>query len=151
MFSSIAFYYLPIVKWLFIQSNGFKYCYVPPKSNSTTVICLHIVKWLNGFILTIDGILTIATTPGQSRPGSNGNDGVLCIPNAPAILEPHHQIVYCDIHVIRGVVLSLCRESIGVFCSPSQGNCAFWAFIFAFGMLLFLFLSFSLNDPIKNK
>ena len=30
---------------------------------------------------------------GQSGPGSNGNEGVLCIPKGPALLKPHHQIV----------------------------------------------------------
>ena len=35
----------------------------------------------------------MATTPGQIGPGSNDNEGVLCIPQAPALLEPHHQIV----------------------------------------------------------
>ena len=34
--------------------------------------------------------LSGATTPGQSGPGSDGNEGVL---KAPALLEPHHQIV----------------------------------------------------------
>ena len=37
--------------------------------------------------------LSGATIPDQSGPGSNGNEGVLCIPKAPALLEPHHQIV----------------------------------------------------------
>ena len=32
------------------------------------------------FIRPIDRILSGATTEGQSRPGSDGNDGVLCIP-----------------------------------------------------------------------
>ena len=34
----------------------------------------------------MDGILSGDTTPGQSGPGSDGNEG-------PALLEPHHQIV----------------------------------------------------------
>ena len=34
-----------------------------------------------------------ATTPGHSGPVSDGNDGVLCIPKVPALLEPHDQIV----------------------------------------------------------
>ena len=32
------------------------------------------------FYLTIDGTLTDTTTQGQSRPGSNGDEGVLNIP-----------------------------------------------------------------------
>ena len=34
-----------------------------------------------------------ATTPGQSESGSDGSEGVLRFPKAPALLEPHHQIV----------------------------------------------------------
>ena len=37
--------------------------------------------------------LSGATIPGQSGPGSNGNEEVLRIPKVPALLEPHHQIV----------------------------------------------------------
>ena len=58
--------------------NGFKYCYF------TLVILFNIngfksSKWLNSFIWPIDGTQTGATTPGQSRPGSNNNKGVLNI------------------------------------------------------------------------
>ena len=44
--------------------------------NLTSVICLNTVcsTWL------IDRTLSGATTPGQSVPGSNGNEGVFCIP-----------------------------------------------------------------------
>ena len=41
----------------------------------------------------IDRTLLVITTPGQSEPGSDGNEGVLHISKAPALLEPHHQIV----------------------------------------------------------
>ena len=44
-------------------------------------------------IWLIDRTLSGATTPGQSGPGSDDNEGVLHIPNTPALLEPHHQIV----------------------------------------------------------
>ena len=44
--------------------------------NLTCVICLHTVC----FIWPIDRTLSGATTLGQSGPGSNGNDGVLHIP-----------------------------------------------------------------------
>ena len=33
----------------------------------------------------IDRALSGATTPGHSRPRSNGNEGVLCIPQSPSI------------------------------------------------------------------
>ena len=42
-------------------------------------------------IWPIDRNLSGATTPDSSGAGSN--EGVLCIPKAPAFLEPPHQIV----------------------------------------------------------
>ena len=39
-------------------------------------------KWLNSSIWPIDGTLIGMTNPSQSRPGSNGNDGVLHIPQS---------------------------------------------------------------------
>ena len=35
----------------------------------------------------IDRALSGATIPGQSGPGSNGNEGVVCIPQSPGISE----------------------------------------------------------------
>ena len=40
---------------------------------------MQTVKWLNSSIWPINGILTGATTPGQSEPKSNGNESVLHI------------------------------------------------------------------------
>ena len=45
------------------------------------------------FIWPIDRILLGATTLGQSGPRRNGNKGVLHIPQTPALLETHYQIV----------------------------------------------------------
>ena len=39
----------------------------------------------NSSIWPIDMTLLIATTPGQSGPGSDGNEGVLCIPRNSSI------------------------------------------------------------------
>ena len=47
----------------------------------------------NSSIWAIDRTQSGATTPSQSEPGSDGNEGVLHIPKAPALLEPHQQIV----------------------------------------------------------
>ena len=44
-------------------------------------------------IWPIDRSLSGATTLGQSGPGSDGNEGYSIFPKAPALLEPHHQIV----------------------------------------------------------
>ena len=41
---------------------------------------MHTVKWVNGSIWSIDGTLAGSTNSGQSGPGSNGNEGVLYIP-----------------------------------------------------------------------
>ena len=45
----------------------------------------------------IDRTLSGSSTPSQSGPGKDGNEGVLWISKAPAFLEPHHQIVSCHI------------------------------------------------------
>ena len=55
-----------------MQLNGFKYR-----------------KLSNIFIQSINEFLTDTNPPGQSGPGSNGNEGVLHIPKAPK-LETHH-------------------------------------------------------------
>ena len=39
------------------------------------------------YIQPIDRALSGATTPGQSRPGSDGNKGVLCIPQSSIITK----------------------------------------------------------------
>ena len=60
----------------------------------------------------MDRALSGATTLGQSGPGSDGNEGVLHIPKAPALLEPHHQIVLCHIQDTRcGSLTPLQRSS----------------------------------------
>ena len=42
--------------------------------------------WMsNSFIPPIDRTLSGATTPGQSEPGSDGNQGVLCFPQSSTI------------------------------------------------------------------
>ena len=47
----------------------------------------------NSNISLIDRILSGATTPGQSGPGSDANKGYSGFPKAQALLNPHHQIV----------------------------------------------------------
>ena len=41
-------------------------------------------------IWLIDRIVLDATTPSQNGPGSDSNEGVLRIPQTPALLEPHY-------------------------------------------------------------
>ena len=44
-------------------------------------------------IWSIDRTLSGATTSAPNEPGSDGNEGDSIFPKAPALLEPHHQIV----------------------------------------------------------
>ena len=56
--------------------NGFKYSYVKIVI-LFNVNCFKSSKWLNNSIWCIDRALTGTTTPVQSGPGSDGNEGVL--------------------------------------------------------------------------
>ena len=63
--------------------------------------------------------------PGQSGPGSNGNEGVLCIPQIPSITgtPPSDCLMLYLGHSLGGGVLPLCRDAVSVFYSPSRpGN-----------------------------
>ena len=52
--------------------------------------------------------------------GAMAMKGFSAFPKAPALLEPHHQIVYCHIQDTHWWgVLALYREAVGVFYSPS--------------------------------
>ena len=64
--------------------------------------------------------LSGATTPGQSGPGSNGNEGVLRIPQSSSIAgtSPSDCLVSYPGHSLGGV-LPLCRGAVSVFYSPS--------------------------------
>ena len=66
-----------------------------------------------------------ATMLGQSGPGSNGNEGVLCIPQGPSITGTSSSdclMSYPGHSLVEGV-LPLCRGAVSVFYSPSwMGN-----------------------------
>ena len=66
-------------------------------------------------------VLSGATTLGQSGPGSNGNEGVLRIPQSPSITgtSPSDCLVSYPEHTLEGV-LPLCRGAVSVFYSPSR-------------------------------
>ena len=68
----------------------------------------------NSSIWPIDRTISGAITPSQSGPGSNGNEGVLCIPQSSILLKPQNQIV---LYHIQDTYPSAERD---VFCSPSQ-------------------------------
>ena len=62
----------------------------------------------NGSIWLIDHILSGATTPGQSEPGSNGSDGVLCIFQCSSITGavPSDCLVFNPGHLLKEVSYS---------------------------------------------
>ena len=68
----------------------------------------------------MDRALSGATTPSQSGPGSDGNEGVLRIPqsSSTAGTSPSDFLVSYPGHSLGGV-LPLCRGAISVFYSPS--------------------------------
>ena len=73
-------------------------------------------------IWPIDRSLSSATTPGQSWPWSDGNKGVLRIPQSSSITEtssPDCLVLYPGHSLWRGV-LPLCRDAAGVFCRHIQ-------------------------------
>ena len=72
---------------------------------------------LNSSILPIDRTLSGATMPGQSGLGSDGNEGVLGIPQSSSITGISASD--CLESYLIGGVLLLYREAVGVFYSPS--------------------------------
>ena len=66
--------------------------------------------------------LSGATAPGQSGPGSDGNEGVLRIPQSSSIAGTSPSDCLVSGHSLGGV-LPLCRGAVSVFYSPSRlGN-----------------------------
>ena len=74
---------------------------------------------------TIDRTVSRATTPGQSRPRSNGNEGILCIPQSFSVTGPSSSdcLISYTRHSFGGRVLPLCRDAVGVFYSCSWLGC----------------------------
>ena len=70
-------------------------------------------------IWPIDRTLSDPTTSGQIGLGSNGNEGVLCIPQSSSIpgIWPSDRLV--SYPWVSLWVLALCTDAVGVFYSPS--------------------------------
>ena len=68
-------------------------------------------------IWSIDRTLSGATTPGQSEPGSDGNDRVFCILQSSNITGTSPSD--CHIQNTCWGRLSLCRDAVRVFYTPS--------------------------------
>ena len=87
---------------------------------SNTVNSNHGLVLFNPQIRLLSG----TTTPGHSGPGSDGNEGVLHIPQSSSITgaSPSDCFVSYPGHTLEGV-FPLRREAVGVFYSPSRlGN-----------------------------
>ena len=69
----------------------------------------------NSSIWPIDRTLSGATTLGQSGPESNGNEGVLCIPQSSSITGASQlDVLMSDPEHSLEVVLPLCRDIVNV-------------------------------------
>ena len=103
----------------------------------------------NSSIWLIDMNQLGASTQGQSGPGNDGNEGVLCIPQGSSITgaSPSDCLVSYPGHslVVR-VVLPLGRDVVGVFYSPS------WLGYIQLGIFILLLLeNEKQNKKIKGK
>ena len=87
------------------------------------MICLHCVEMSNSSVWPIDRTLSSATTPGQSVPESNGNEGILCIPQS----STDRSLATWWLNIISWTliegVLPFCSDVFGVFYSPSRLGC----------------------------
>ena len=77
------------------------------------------------FIWSIDRTLSGATTPGQSGPRLDGNEGVLHFPQSWNIIGASATgcLMSYSGRLLWGVFLPLFREAVGVFYSPTQFGC----------------------------
>ena len=64
------------------------------------------------------GNLSDATTPSQSEPGSDGNKGVLRIPQSSSIIGTSPSD--CMVSYPMGGVLPIYRDAVGIFYSPNR-------------------------------
>ena len=75
----------------------------------------------NSSVWPIDRILSGAITPSQSGPGSDGNERVLGIPQILTITVASSSDCFVSYQDARwNGVLSLCRDAVGIFYSPSR-------------------------------
>ena len=94
------------------------------QSNVKTVLFLTIqfsISTQFSSIWLIDRTLSGATTLGQSGPGSDGNEGILHIPQSFSItgVSPSDCLESYPGHLLEGVLL-FCKEAVSVFYCPSR-------------------------------
>ena len=122
-----------------------------------------IKKWLNITIWPIDGTLTSTTNPGQSGPGSNGNEGVFYIPQSSSltircslVLYPRHSFER-DVTPLQGFSQCILHpQPIGLFYKFKNRfrvivNTFFYLFLFGLFILIFNFFFYSMMDVSVNK
>ena len=89
--------------------------------------CVHLALHLQEFGWVrfsstgpIDGILSCATTPSKSRPGSNGNEWLLHITQSSRVGASWlDYLMSSSGHLVQfGEVLPLYKDAIGVFYNP---------------------------------
>ena len=82
----------------------------------------------NSSIGPIDRTLSGALTQGQSEAGSNANERVLHVPQSfKTGISPSDWLMSYPGYLLERGVLLLCRNVVGVFCSPSRlGCCDLW-------------------------
>ena len=104
-----------------MQLNGFKYFAMKHEQfHLTSVIFLHIVKWLNSSSWSIDGMRAGITTPGKIGPRSNGNEEVLYFPQSSRTgASPSCSSVLYPGHLWKQSY-SCYRGAVDIFYSPSQ-------------------------------
>ena len=95
------------------QLNYFKYCYITVKIYYPSFVCTQFVL----FDL-IDRTLSSATTLSESRPGSNGNEGVLPNLQGWSLANRWFNVIFRTLIEV-GRYLTLCRDAVGAFYSPS--------------------------------
>ena len=87
------------------------------------IVCQAILDFLSfteSLILLI-GLYQVLSRRARVDLGAMAMKGCSVFPKAPALLEPHHQIVKCLIQDTHGGrVLPLCRSAVGVFYSPNR-------------------------------
>ena len=90
-------------------------------------------------IQPIHRTLSGATTPGQNGPGSDGNKGVLRIPQSSSITatSPSDCLASYQGHLLVGV-LPLSREAVGVFYNPPPRQLSIQVHVDCFKILEFL-------------
>ena len=109
---------------LCITNNSIKHwSFVYTQLNVKIVIfqTIHFnISILFSSIWPTDKILSGATTPGQSRPRSNGNkEGTQHSPMLQHYWILTVRLFFVIIRTLNGGCLTFCRDAVSVFCSPS--------------------------------